>query len=155
MKASKPASRTNASSSPFSIPCQRISPTVLTEWSERVCFSGRGTHSSSSTRMGDQHRLRQLENGYGLLAADRRKMIQERIERLSALEVVEKRLHRHPGPYEDGSASEDLGIGMDDGLLTHGPPPGSRILYPWRLRRKERIGPRCGPHRSWCAQHTL
>src|SRR5436305_13251768 len=133
MKASKPASRTNARSSPFSIPRQRISPTVLTKWSERARLSGRGTHSSSSTRMGDQHRLRQLENSDGLLTAYRRKMIQEGIERLSALEVVEKRLHRHPGAYEDRSASEDLGIGMDDGLLTHGPPPA--LGYPKRPRR--------------------
>src|SRR5436309_5094424 len=104
MKASKPAS--HARSSPFSIPRQRISPTVLTKWSERARFSGRGTHSSSSTRMGDQHCLRQLENSHGLLAAYSREMIQEGIKRLSALKIVEEGLHRHPGPYEDRSASE-------------------------------------------------
>src|SRR5947199_8056901 len=93
--------------------------TVLTTCSVNSRLSGRGTHSSSSTRMSDQHPLRELEDGYGLLTPDAREMIQEDVDGFSALEIVEEGLDRHPRPDEDRDPSQDLGIRMDDQLWFH------------------------------------
>src|SRR3954451_2406552 len=105
--------------------------TVLTACSVSSHFKGLGTHSSSSTRMSDQHPLRELQDGHGLLPSHAREVIQEGVEGLSTFEIVQQSLHRHTRSHEDGGAPQDVRIRVDDLLRLHGPPPLiSRILYP-------------------------
>src|SRR5581483_12350121 len=79
----------NRSNSPFLTPAQPASATVLTSWPEISLRSARGTHSSSSTRIGNQARFRLLERRNGKLTRDGRKVIKELVQRVAAFDVVD------------------------------------------------------------------
>ena len=61
----------------------------------------------------EQHLLRQLQHGDGLIAAHRREILEKFIEGITGFEIIEQRLHRHTSADEDGRAAENLGIAMD------------------------------------------
>src|SRR6185437_11664926 len=83
----------NRSSSPFFTPAQPTSATVLTSWPRISLRSARGTHSSSSTRIGNQVGFCLLKRRNGNLARDAREVVEKLVQRVTALDVVDQRLH--------------------------------------------------------------
>ena len=49
-----------------------------------------------------------------LLPLDRREPLEEIVNRISRLQVIERRLHWHPCPGETGRPTHDLGVRRDD-----------------------------------------
>src|SRR5262249_54892013 len=109
------------SSSPFLTPAQPTSATVLTSWPGISLRNARGTHSSSSTRIGNQVSFRLLERGDGNVTRDGREVVKEFIQRMTALDVVDQRLHGDAGSDEHRGAAQDVRVGMNDGRFFHGP----------------------------------
>jgi hypothetical protein len=81
----------------------------------------RGQPVTASIQLGDTHRAKLsfpeacqkecfgfFESGDGLLAGNTGVLFQEFIQRISALQVVEKRLKRNAGTTENGLAAQDL-----------------------------------------------
>src|SRR5215471_17410786 len=100
------------SSSPFLTPAQPTSATVLTSWPGISLRNARGTHSSSSTRIGNQVSFRLLERGDGNVTRDGREVVKEFIQRMTALDVVDQRLHGDAGSDEHRGAAQDVRVGM-------------------------------------------
>jgi hypothetical protein len=71
------ASRSN---SPFLTPAQPASATVLTSRPGLSLRSARGTHSSSSTRIGNQASFRLLKRSNGDLACDSREVVKKPVQ---------------------------------------------------------------------------
>src|SRR3954468_11525999 len=69
--------------------------------------------SSSRTRTGDHALAGEFESSNSLLASDGRKLRQELVKSVAALQVVEQRLHWHTGPDEHGRAAEDLRVAVN------------------------------------------
>lgn len=74
---------------------------VLTSWPGSSARSALGTHSSSSTRIGDEVRLCLLERSDRDLAAHGREVVEKLLKRVSAFEVVDQGLQRYPRADED------------------------------------------------------
>ena len=118
--------------------------------------------SSSRTRTGDHALACEFESGDRLLACDRRELLQEFIQSVSALEIVEQRLHRHPRPDEDWSrlslrSTRFAGFGLDTvcaqarlalvPAVDHGALPSGRYFSIVSISRRPSTtkswGPRC------------
>src|ERR671922_2611411 len=95
-------------SSLLRLPDHPCSTTALTSCPASSRLSGRGTHSSSRSRTTFCHFTPELQGSDCLLPRDTREVIQELVERVTSLEIVIQRLHRHPRADEDRSPSEDL-----------------------------------------------
>ena len=65
-------------------------------------------------RLGFSEELMRLRGG------DRGKILEEVRQRMPAIQIIEKRLHRHPGPRKARRPAHDLGINGDDARL-HAP----------------------------------
>jgi hypothetical protein len=63
------------------------------------------------------HFSRQLEGCNGLFAGDRRKVVEEVVERIPGFEIVVKCLHRHSRADENGNAAHNLRVAMNDRLF--------------------------------------
>src|SRR6266705_6257202 len=85
----------SCNNSPFLTPAHPASATVLTSWPGNSFRSARGTHSSSSTRIGDQMYLGLLESRNCKVPADGWEIIKKLIKRVTAFDVVDERLHGH------------------------------------------------------------
>src|SRR4051812_2456364 len=100
-KPTNPFATMSLRSSPLRLPDHPISTTVLIScpgnWRRRRL----GTHSSSSSRISLGHAACELEGSDGLFATDAGKVLQELVERVTALEIVVERLHRHSRPDKD------------------------------------------------------
>lgn len=55
----------------------------------------------------------EVASGHRLLANHRWEIFEEIVEAITRFEVVEKRLDRHPGSGEDGSAAQQVDHGLD------------------------------------------
>src|SRR5438034_4886954 len=124
MKPSNLCDRISASSSLFRLLDHPISTTVLTSCPGSSCLSGRGTHSSSSSRMRLEHFPGELECRDRLFALHARKMVKELVERGSRFEVVQQGLYRYSGSHEHRHPAQDLRVTVDDGAqCAHDPSP--------------------------------
>jgi len=45
-----------------------------------------------------------------LLTANAGKVVQKLVEAIAAFEIIDQRLDRHPGAYEDWGSAQDLGV---------------------------------------------
>src|SRR5882757_3407249 len=79
----------------------------------------RGTHSSSSTRIGYQVGFRLLQRRDGNLGCDGREILEKRDQRVTAFDVVDQRLHGNARADEHRRAAQDIRIGVNDGRLFH------------------------------------
>src|SRR5580704_10752164 len=107
------------SSSPFLTPAQPSSATVLTSWPGRSLRSARGTHSSSSTRIGNQMGFGLLERSNRHVAGDGREVVKERVQRMTALDVVDQRLEGDARSDKHRGAAQDVRIGVNNGGFFH------------------------------------
>ena len=97
--------------------------------------SPRGTHSSRSTRIGEEVRLRLFKGGDRYRSAHGREIVQKFFERVPALDVVNQCLNGDPRTDENRSASEDVRIRMDNGLRFHTATSLTIMLLRGQLRR--------------------
>src|SRR5262245_41808432 len=104
----------SCNSSPFFTPAHPASATVLTSWPGNSFRSVRGTHSSSSTRIGDQKCLGLLEGRNNNIAADGWEIVKKLIKRVTAFDVVDEGLHRHASAHKHWRATQDLRVGVND-----------------------------------------
>src|SRR5262249_14329180 len=119
------------SNSPFRLPAHPISTTVRTSWSGSSRRSGRGTHSSRSMRMSNQHLFGEFERCDSLLAAHTGKMVEEHIQCLASFEIVQQRFHRHRLTHKDRGTPQDVRITVDHRWLPwHMSPPCRRDTTP-------------------------
>src|SRR5438105_3304485 len=93
------------SSSPFFAPDHPVSATVVTSCPGSRSRKARGTHSSSSTRIGDQVLFRLLQRSDSELPGNRREVVKKLLQRVSAFQIVDQCLHRHSRAYEHGRAA--------------------------------------------------
>jgi hypothetical protein len=107
------------SRAPFRMPSQPSPRFVDTDSSPSSSASSTGNDSSTSTRNG-HCLLRQFQGGDRLFPADRRKRVQELLERVAGLKVIEEAIHRHPSAHEDQSSAHDFGIAVDYLFRAHG-----------------------------------
>src|SRR5579862_3426909 len=105
------ASRSN---SPFLTPAQSTSATVWTSWPRISLHSARGTHSSSSTRIGNQAGFRLLERCNGNLPGDGREVVKKLVQRVTALDVVDQRLQRNARSDEYRRTAQDVWVGANN-----------------------------------------
>src|SRR5262249_16048166 len=61
-----------------------------------------------------------FERGYGGLAGNRRKVIEELIQAVTRLKIVDQRIDGHTGSSKAWSATQDLWIADDDRFALHG-----------------------------------
>src|SRR5206468_463294 len=99
----------------FFTPAHPASATVLTSWPGRSLRKARGTHSSSSTRIGDQVVLRLFQSRNSNFPGDRRKIVEKLVQRMTAFNVVDERLHRHTRANKHRGPAQNVGIGANDG----------------------------------------
>lgn len=97
--------------------CQPISWTVLTSWPGKSRRSRQSRHSSSSSFISggrEQAVPGCLDEANDLRALYGGKADQEIVNGIAAFEVVHQILHRHPGTSENGRATHDFRIGVED-----------------------------------------
>jgi hypothetical protein len=80
----------------------------------KLLTEGAGTHSSSSTRIGDQVGLRLLERGNDNFSRDGGKVVKKLTERVTAFNVVDEGLHGDPRANKHRGAAEDVGVRPND-----------------------------------------
>src|SRR5712664_1004117 len=87
--------------------------------------------SRASSRLGNDQLFSMLQSGDGCLARHRRKLFQKLFqkldERVSAFQIIEQILERHPGAAEDRGSAEDIRISHDDSI------GGEHHTTPFRL----------------------
>ena len=54
-----------------------------------------------------------------LVASDTREIVQKLVQGVAAFQIVVKGLDRHPSADKDGSSTEDIGVTVNNTLLTH------------------------------------
>ena len=81
--------------------------------------SARGTHSSSSTRIGNQVGFRLLERRNRNIARDGRKVVKKLVQRVAALDVVDQCLDWDARPVEHRGAAQDIRVGVNNGGFFH------------------------------------
>ena len=92
-------------SSPFLVPAQPISTTVLTLYCVSCRFRGRGTHSSSNIRMGQDHVFGDLDDSDRLVRSDAGEVVEKFGEGISGGEIVEEGFDGDAGAHEDWSSA--------------------------------------------------
>jgi hypothetical protein len=70
----------------------------------------RGTHSSSGTRIGDLVGLRLLERSDDNFSRNGGEVVKKLIERVTAFDVVDERLHRYPRANKYRRTAQDVGV---------------------------------------------
>jgi len=88
--------------------------TVSTSWPWSSGARSTGRCSSRRTRTGQERVACEVERGDGLVSPHGRELPEELVERVAALKVVEEGLDRHPGADEDRSATQDVGVAVQD-----------------------------------------
>jgi hypothetical protein len=68
------------------------------------------TTSSKVVIVRQQSPSRLIEKRVDLLAPYSGEFVQKLVDAVTAFEIVDQRLHRHPGAYEDGGTTQDLGV---------------------------------------------
>src|SRR5262245_28542089 len=109
----------SCNSSPFFTPAHPASATVLMSWPGNSFRNARGTHSSSSTRIGDQMCLGLLEGCNSNIPADGREIVKKLVKRVAAFNVVDEGLHGHASAHKHGGAPQNLRVGANDRLFFH------------------------------------
>src|SRR5215831_9678442 len=104
----------SCNSSPFFTSARPASATVLTSCPGNSFRSARGTHSSSSTRIGDQMCFGLLDGRNRKVPADGGEIIKKLIKRVTAFDVVDERLHGHTRAHKHWRATQDLGVRVND-----------------------------------------
>src|SRR3954471_17355338 len=108
---SKPASTAARSKTPFRRPSQRCARTVLTSWPMSSAANAMGSDSSINMRTANRL-FRELQCRNGLLAAHRRKFLEELIQRIAGFEIVKEVVEGNPRADEYQFAAHDLGIAV-------------------------------------------
>src|SRR5713101_850979 len=90
------------------------SATVLTSWPRSSLRRARGTHSSSSTRIGDQVGLRLLEGSNDNFSSDGGEIVKKLTERVTTFDVVDERLHGNPRANKHRGAAQDVRVRAND-----------------------------------------
>src|SRR5439155_22856441 len=130
MKPSNLCDRISASNSLFRSLDHPISTTVLTSCPGSSRLSGRGTHSSSSSRMRLEQFPGEVERRDRLFALHARKIVKELVEAVSRFEVVQQGLHRYSCSHEHRHPAQDLRVTVDDGAQrAHDTSPTCAGLY--------------------------
>src|SRR6267154_325537 len=83
--------------------------------------------SRASSRLGNDQLFSMLQSGDGCLARHRRKLFQKLDERVSAFQIIEQILERHPGAAEDRGSAKDVRVSHDDSI------GGEHHTTPFRL----------------------
>src|SRR5258706_917540 len=117
-RTSKPAAASR-SNSPFFPPAPPASATVLTSCPGNWSRSARGTHSSSSTRIGDQVLFRLLERRDRQLPRNGWEVVEKLLQRVAAFQVVDQGLHRDSRADEYWRTTQNLGVRVNDGRRFH------------------------------------
>ena len=107
-------SRARRSSSPLLVPDQPAACTVVTRCPASSATRSRGRFSSSRTCTFQHGASGEGERGKRLIARNGGKLVQEALERLSTLQIVEQRRHRHARPDEDRCAAADVRVAVGD-----------------------------------------
>src|SRR5579864_727737 len=103
------------SNSPFLTPAHPASATVLTSWPGSSLRRARGTHSSSSTRIGNQVRLGLFKGCHCKLSRDGREVIKKFVQRMAARDVVNGCLYGNARADKHRRATQDVWVRMYDG----------------------------------------
>ena len=93
-----------------------MSATVLASCSISSERRGRGTHSSSNTRMRERQIPCLLKCCYRQLSGNTRKMLNELVERITALKIVKQGLKGYPSAGEARRAPHNLGVARNSGF---------------------------------------
>lgn len=107
----------SARSFPFLVLDQPASPTVVTSCPTISAARSAGRDSSSRMRIGKERDSGLFEDAYRSLAVNRRKLLQERLQRIAFFEVVEQVLDRNPRAGEYRCSALNVGIDDDQGLF--------------------------------------
>ncbi len=119
-KTLNPASAARASNSPFRNPDHPCRWTVVTLGRPGSSASCRGSCSSSTMRTGCQYLMSSFEGCHCLFASDQWKRAEKLVEAIPLDKVVEEVSQRNTRADENGCATQDLWIAMDDrSLLGH------------------------------------
>src|SRR5580700_11282371 len=137
------------SSSPFLTPAQPSSATVLTSWPGRSLRSARGTHSSSSTRIGNQMGFGLFQRSYRHVAGDGGEVVKKRVQRMAALDVVNQRLDGDARSDKHRGAAQDVRVGVNNGGFFH------RLCLRSSRRRAKVADPRRASHFLYIAIRRL
>src|SRR5580700_8898496 len=78
-----------------------------------------GTHSSSSTRIGNQMGFGLFERSYRHVAGDGREVVKESVQRMAALDVVDQRLDGDARSDKHRGAAQDVRVGVYNGGFFH------------------------------------
>ncbi len=103
----------SASSRPFLTPLQPISSTVRTSWPLSSRANRRGTHSSSSTRMGDGQIAGLAQCRHCQFPRHAGKVLEKLVEAGTVAEMLEQRPERHTRSCEYRRATHDFRIAGD------------------------------------------
>src|SRR4051812_10944710 len=109
-----------------------IAPPERCEYRTQAAFAEASAEGSRRTERVSRNRrderlARLFQKREGLLAADTRVVFEEVLDRVAAFQEIDQSVNGNAGSDKDGSATEDLGIGVDDLFRVH---RANRITLP-------------------------